>query len=182
MTQAIKAFNEKRAKTHLPPIAIGVAVHSGKAIIGTVGTKDRMDSTVLGDTVNFAARMEDLTKYYNAQIIISSDTYSRIQDESLLCRELDFIAVKGKKIPKVIFEVFNGDDEALLEKKNKILGRYTEALVNYRIRQWQEAQALFQECLTVYPDDVVSQMYIERCQKFQKNPPDALWQGEIRMH
>ena len=181
MVQATQNFNEKRAKKHLPPISIGIAIHSGNATIGTVGTEERMDSTVLGDTVNLASRMESLTKYYNAQIIISSDTHEAIQDASLLCRELDFIAVKGKSIPKTIFEVFNGNEASILEKKQKILPCYMEGLAKYRIRHWKEAVALFKECLTLYPEDLVSQMYIERCHRFQENPPDDTWQGEIRM-
>ena len=182
MVQAIQNFNQERAKKHHPSISIGIAIHSGNATIGTVGTEERMDSTVLGDTVNLASRMESLTKYYNAQIIISSDTYEAIQDASLLCRELDFIAVKGKNIPKTIFEVFNGNEASILEKKQKILAPYSEGLSHYRARHWKEAIGCFEQCLVIFPQDVVSQIYIERCHRFQDNPPDDTWQGEIRMN
>jgi len=177
MQEAIVVYNENRKKAGYQPISMGIGVNTGEVTIGTVGTEDRMDSTVIGDTVNFTARLERLTKYYACQIIISSDTYSILEDDAFfLCRKLDFMIVKGKSRPSNIYEVFNSNPENIRAKKQQILKTYNQALKHYYDKEWDAATDLFYDCLDVYPEDVVSQMYIDRCIKFKKHLPSENWQ------
>jgi len=182
MQEALKEYNNHRSISGYIPISIGIGIHSGEVIIGTVGSEDRMDSTVLGDTVNMASRMEGLTKYYNSQIVISSQTYRRLEDDSsFLLRELDFVSVKGRDKPEVIFEVFNSNPKEIRDLKQQTIHSYHEGLTNYRLRNWKESIQLFEKCLEVYPGDSVSKMYLERCIQFQNNPPPLGWNGVSRL-
>ncbi len=181
MVQAIQSYNDQQTKQGRAPIQIGIGIHSGEVIMGTVGSEDRMDSTVLGDSVNLASRLEGLTSYYNAQIMISSQTYRLLEDDKLLCRELDFIVVKGKQKPETVFEVFSSDPEFIRSKKQKLLEPYHEGLTHYHSRNWQAAQAAFLKCLSIYPEDVVSQTYLARCRHYEHNPPPNDWDGSFQM-
>ncbi len=181
MLEAVQLYNRIRAESGYAPIGMGIGVHTGEAIIGTVGSEDRMDSTVLGDTVNLASRLEGLTKYYNTQIVISSKTREMLNDDSILCRKLDLVAVKGKTKPESIFEIFNGDPPETQEKKLKILDNYKQALEYYYATQWEESIKLLDECLKIYPGDIVCQNYVDRCKGYQKNPPPENWDGVLRM-
>lgn len=180
MQKAIREYNLNRVTSGYLPISAGIGIHSGPVIIGTVGSEDRMDSTVLGDVVNLASRLESLTKQYHARIIISSQTFDLLGEEinSLQWRELDFVSVKGKDRPVSIFEIMDCDDERIKEKKCRLLEPYNEGLTLYHSRKWKEALHLFQECLKIFPEDVVSKSYVERCEEFIIAPPSDDWYGK----
>lgn len=180
MQNELTIYNQHRCANGYMSVSTGIGIHSGQVIIGTLGSENRMDSTAIGDAVNLAARLESLTKYYNCHIIVSSATFKLLKNEyPLLWRELDYVVVKGKKEPVSIFEIFNSDPEEIRDKKHQILTPYHEGLMNFHIRKWDEAIQLFQQCLDLYPTDVVSQMYISRSQKFKENPPAADWNGAL---
>lgn len=176
MQENLKIYNQHRCNSNYPPISIGIGIHTGQVIIGTIGSQERMDSTVLGDVVNLASRLEGLTKIYNAKIIISSYTWRLIEDETpFLWRELDFVQVKGASRPVSIFEIFNGDDEPIRDKKQQIRSRFHQGAMYYYAKNWEKALVLFRECLEIFPEDVVSQMYVKRCLHCQTHPPDKNW-------
>ena len=182
MIEAVKLYNEHRSSCNYPAISIGIGLHTGEVIIGTIGSKTRMESTVLGDVVNLSSRIQELTKYYDTQIIISSETFERINDNAILCRELDFITVKGKEHPTSIFEVFNCDPIDIREKKLKMLEPYYEGLMRYYSRDWDAATLYFQQCVEIYEDDLMSKMYIDRCHQYKKYPPPEDWDGALRLN
>ena len=106
MLASLHSLNEQRKRTGDVPISIGVGVHTGETVIGTVGSDDRMDSTVLGDAVNLASRIESLTKQYGARILISSTTYGLIAgDPTIPCREIGLVNVRGRAEADTIYEV-----------------------------------------------------------------------------
>lgn len=178
MQQALDTYNQHRANSGYMPVSIGIGIHSGPVVIGTVGSEERLQTTVLGDTVNAAARLEGLTKFYNASIVISAQTHQFIKtDPKFYWRELDYIQVKGKEEAMHIYEVFNADPKPIFELKRKIRLRYQAAIKHYRSQQWQQAKALFEECLSIFPDDKVSQLYLQRTLECIQNPPDEHWTG-----
>ncbi|RKZ84782.1 MAG: hypothetical protein DRR19_17280 [Candidatus Parabeggiatoa sp. nov. 1] len=178
MQEILVEYKQQCPKLGEIPIKIGIGIHTGQVIIGTVGSHERMSSTVLGDAVNLASRLEGLTKLYHVQIIISSQTYHLLNDDpNFLCRKLDFVTVKGKTKPETIFEVFNSNPKPIRELKQQTLEKYHQGIMQYHLRNWEDAIECFNECIKIYPDDLVSKMYIERCTYFQSKPPPSEWDG-----
>ena len=106
MLAALQSYNEQRRSEGSVSISIGLGIHTGETVIGTVGSDDRMDSTVLGDAVNLASRIESLTKQYEVPILISSSTHDLItNDPTIRCREIGLVNVRGREKPDTIYEV-----------------------------------------------------------------------------
>lgn len=106
MLAALQCLNEQRERTGDAHISIGMGIHTGEIVIGTVGSDDRMDSTVLGDAVNLASRIESLTKKFDAPILISSTTYGLVAgDPTISCRKIDLVNIRGRVEGDTIYEV-----------------------------------------------------------------------------
>ncbi len=183
MQDELSKYNIHRKSCGYVPISSGIGIHCGPVIIGTVGSEDRMDTTVLGDSVNIASRLENLTKYYSNKIIISSQTKQLVEnDRSILTREIDFVSVKGKNQPLKIFEVYNNDSAEIQEKKTAINANFKKAIAAYRAKEWQESLKLFNVCLEKLPEDEICKIHILRCKKHINTPPDQSWNGAQKLH
>ena len=112
MLSKLDALNKERIRQGLPNISIGIGINTGSVMLGTLGVPDRMEGSVISDTVNLSARLEELTKFYKVPLIISSETENKLPN-SIQRREIDIIEVKGKKNKVRIFEVFQWE-----QKKN----------------------------------------------------------------
>jgi hypothetical protein len=179
MQQQIDSFNKDHDRSGDNLLRVGVGIHSGPVIIGTVGSEERMESTVTGDTVNLAARLEGLTKFYKSKILISQSTYDFIKDDkSLEFRELDLVQVKGKEEPVTIVEVLNTDPKAIRKQKLANREKFAEALVSYRAQKWTAATTKFKSCLKTCPEDGAVALYLERCKIYKKTPPPKDWKGQ----
>lgn len=174
-----KKLEQMRLKANKPVINIGIGLHKGDVILGTVGEKYRMDGTVIGDAVNLASRLEGLNKIYETQIIISEDLYYELPKEhAFLIFYLDKVKVKGKSIPLDIYEVYNVNPPAMLEAKKRIQDDFEKAVKLYQTRQFESALSLLRECLQRSPEckNIIT-LYIDRCEKMLRDgcPPD--WTG-----
>ncbi len=179
MQQQVDMFNKEKDNALHSPLRVGIGIHSGPVIIGTVGSEDRMDSTVAGDSVNLAARLEGLTKFYQSKIIVSNTTHEfLVSDSQLEFREIDLVRVKGKEHPVTIYEVCNSDPDHIREKKLKNLDKFAEGLKNYRDQKWSKALTKLKSCLKDCQDDGAVKVLIERCKLYQKTPPSKNWAGE----
>jgi class 3 adenylate cyclase len=107
MRQRLKVFNEERSHQGLPTIDIGIGIHRGEVVMGTVGFSSRIDSTVIGDTVNVAARVESLTKNYDSSILVTQPVVTALRHpKTFPLRLVDkFVRVKGKEEPVAIYEL-----------------------------------------------------------------------------
>jgi two-component system sensor histidine kinase ChiS len=179
MLQVLGTMNQKRQRQGQVPISIGIGVHTGPVVFGTLGFEERMDSTVLGDAVNLASRLEGLTKYYGASLLFSDQTLYALGNDKgdLLFREIDRVIVKGRKQAVTVYELFNADPTEVKFSKESVMHSMAEPLELYRARKWIEAEQIFTKLAKNHPLDSLPSIYVKRCQQMRENPPSVEWTG-----
>jgi adenylate cyclase len=173
MEKTMAELQKKWGAQGLPRLAARFGLHTGRVVAGNVGSRERFDYTVLGDTVNLASRLEGVNKVYGTRVLLSEETAGRVQDR-LLLREVDLVQVKGRGQPVAIYELMG-----LLPAAGPPawLASFAEGLRAYRWRQWQEASRAFAEVLQLKPGDRPAQVFLERCRSLAGAPPPPGWQG-----
>ncbi len=164
MLRRLAEYNQHRTSSGYVPVKIGIGINTGSLILGTVGGKNRMDSTVISDAVNLASRIESLTKKYGVSILISHQTFQSLPDSNQYAiRLIDRVRVKGKSKAVSIFEVFDADPPETYEGKAATRTLFEEALVLYHWQKLRDAERLFAQCLRRNPTDRAAQIYQQRC-------------------
>jgi two-component system sensor histidine kinase ChiS len=175
-------FNLERVKVGQEPIRMGIGINSGELMLGMIGTPKRLDSTVVGDAVNIAARLETLTKYYQSCILISEDAYHNLNEPGRFkIREIDNIRLYGKENPMRIYEVYGGAIPEIIVKKDAQKETFLKGLTHYKGKNWDGAILEMQKSLDIFPEDRAAKLYIERCLYFKENPPSGEWSGVIQL-
>ena len=165
MLQGLVEYNQNRANFGCAPIQIGIGINTGSLMLGTVGGQNRMDGTVISDAVNLASRVESLTKNYGVSLLITQETYSRLENPSQYAiRTLDTVKVKGKSEAVTVYEVFDADGLEIKEGKLATLELFAEARAIYSQDNFAEAARLFSECWRQNQGDRAAKIYGERCQ------------------
>jgi class 3 adenylate cyclase/ActR/RegA family two-component response regulator len=166
MLETLVEYNQHRESVGYPGVKIGIGINTGSLMLGTVGGKNRMDGTVISDAVNLASRVESLTKQYGVSLLISHETFARIQNPSdYKIRLIERLKVKGKSKAVAVFEVFDGDPPQLRDAKLATTGIFEEGVLFYYGSSFRKAAQCFEKCLAQNPDDTVAQIYLERCQE-----------------
>ncbi len=165
MLHTLAEYNQHRVSMGDVPIQIGVGINTGSLMLGTVGGRNRMDGTVIGDAVNLAARIESLTKNYEVPLLITQQTVDGLRNPAdYAIRVIDRVQVKGKSEWVTVYEVFDADLPFVKAGKLATLPVFTEALSLYNIYNFTEAVGLFADCLRQNPGDRVARIYLDRCQ------------------
>ena len=179
MQKRLGQLRQAWAKTGAPLLKMRIGLCSGKAVVGNMGSVNRMDYTMMGDTVNTAARLEGVNKVYGIYTLMSEST-QRMLHKTFLTRKIDRVLVIGKKEPVAIFELI-GNKEDVDSPWRQACDMYSKGLEAYGAMDWQAAIAFFEKTLAILPGDGPSNCMIKRCQQFMHDPPAADWLGVYRL-
>jgi class 3 adenylate cyclase len=158
-------------------VRIGVA--TGEALVGSIGSDIMMNYTVMGDTVNLAARLEAANKLYGSRSLIAQATVAKT-DATIQFREVDRLMVVGQTQPQAVFELLGRKDE-LTPKQELLRARYADGLAAYRARQWEKARIAFTAVLEAVPTDGPAMALLRRIESLQHHPPGDDWDGAWRL-
>jgi adenylate cyclase len=165
------------------PINVGVGLNTGTCVVGNMGSNLRFDYSVLGDSVNLASRLEGQSKEYGFPIIIGSKTALAVRDKFAIL-ELDFIMVKGKKEPEVIYAIAGREDTAQSGRFQRLRNLTIEMLACYRSRDWEGALAAIERGRTTdeaHSLELLYHLYETRLRSYQESPPPSDWDGAFAL-
>ncbi len=174
MMAALDELNISWAERGLPAIDIGIGIHTGVARVGNMGSSQRFDYTVMGDTVNLSSRLEGLNKMYGTNILVSNAVYTELQESDFAFRIVDTVRVKGKTEPATVYELLGWKNDN--QSRTVELQAYDLAMAAYQRGEFQSATQLFTELTEKYPEDRLYDLYEERCTRLAASPPEQ-WEG-----
>src|SRR6476660_1232260 len=189
MLERVGALNEAREleakEENRPfiPLNVGVGLNTGTCVVGNMGSDLRFDYSVFGDSVNLASRLEGQSKEYGFPILIGSKTALAVKDKFAIL-ELDFIMVKGKKEPEVIYAIAGRDDVAQSGRFQRLRNLTIEMLACYRNRDWEGALAAIDRGRKTDDGHALSslyKLYELRIRGYQQNPPPEDWNGAFAL-
>jgi adenylate cyclase len=165
------------------PLNVGVGLNTGTCVVGNMGSDLRFDYSVLGDSVNLASRLEGQSKEYGFPIIVGSKTAMAVKDRFAIL-ELDFIMVKGKKEPEVIYAIAGREDVAQSERFQRLRDLTVEMLACYRNRDWDGALEAIERGRKTDQAKALAylyNLYEARLLNYKKNPPPDDWNGAYQL-
>ncbi len=189
MQERVKVLNrlrEEEAKAtgaRYVKLNVGIGLNSGPCVVGNMGSDLRFDYSVLGDTVNLASRLESQTKSYAVPILIGARTAEAVKDKFALL-EVDFVTVKGKTEPELIYTVLGRRDVAASSEYGELYELSVKMLERYRRREWDSVMAIIEAARTAadhFGLGGVMELYCERIREFRVNPPPADWNGAFAL-
>ncbi|MBR1479606.1 MAG: hypothetical protein IJ599_01755 [Alphaproteobacteria bacterium] len=178
----LEQLKEKWAPLGKPPLPTRIGLHSGSAIVGNIGSQDRMNFTAIGDCVNIASRLEGANKFYGTKIL-ASETVESVARGRILFRTIDKIAVKGRQSGITVYEPICSmrDADESYYGVLELCSKSKEAFELYQSQNFQEALKLYGEIAETFPEKAsATTLLVESCREFLKSPPKD-WDGTRHM-
>jgi class 3 adenylate cyclase/DNA-binding NarL/FixJ family response regulator len=164
MLKQIVQYNEGRKRAGYAPIKIGIGLHRGSLILGTIGETERMHTTVIADAVNLASRIEGMTKTFGVQLLVSGTVVDGLEKgHDFRLRHLGAVKAKGKTQSVEIFECYDGDPAELAERKDRGKELFDAGMTEFRKGMFLSAGKIFARVAERCEGDTVAAYYRDRC-------------------
>ncbi len=168
LQQEIREYNRLRLKSDFDPIRVGIGVHTGKLILGVIGEHERMETTVISDAVNLAARIESITKRCGASILISENTLFGLENPNAYrLRMLGRVRLKGKVNTIAAFEIYEGQSDYVVDFLQQTRADFEQGVSEYYGGEFGQAAERFQRCLETFPNDQAAELYLKSARRAQ---------------
>ena len=182
MQKAIQDLNSIRIADGLSAIKAGIGMHTGPLIMGITGDEHRLDAATISDTVNTAARIESLTKYFKAPLLLSEETINYLTGtHPFNIRSLGFVRLKGKHQLLNILECIDGHSIESFDKKMTSLKLFNQSITLFQKQEFEKVIQLFQSILSSDPDDLTSNHFLEKSIKYLRDGVPDKWTGAEEM-
>ncbi|EKD54888.1 MAG: adenylate/guanylate cyclase [uncultured bacterium] len=172
----LEELNSRWKAEGKPQFITRMGLHVGEAIVGNLGSSERLNYTAIGAAVNTANRLEGINKIYGSSIMVSEAVYKAIKNHFVL-RLLDCIRVKGKHKSSFIYELLAVEASHLSFDIHAYRFAFSKGFAAYQRERWDEAINVFNQCLVIYPEDKTALLFIQRCERFKQHPPAKDWDG-----
>jgi|GEM_PF-1297298 len=178
MHAALNGYNQIRTERGDVPIAIGIGLHTGQLMLGTIGGSERLNASVIGDSVNLASRVEGLTKVFRSKTLLSEETEACLpKGHDLTLRVVGRVQVKGKSQPTTIYELLDCEERTTRLARQKSLRAWEAAWEAFWSRDFAAACLGFEQALAVDTDDVAAMLALREARRHKDNPPPEDWDG-----
>jgi class 3 adenylate cyclase len=178
----VQQFNETLKKRNLPPITVGIGIHTGNMMVGMIGEELRMQGDAFSDNVNLTSRIEGLNKFYGTSMIISEDTLRQLpQPITIKMRYLGKAVVKGRVEPLGMYEVYEGLSVEVIRVKEATRALFEKGIQFYTEGRFTEAAKAFNQVLEQDAGDKTARYYLESCAEWLDRPLPTGWNGAIVM-
>jgi class 3 adenylate cyclase len=157
------------------PFFTRIGIHTGNVIVGNLGYKERLNYTIVGDTVNVSSRLEGINKIYGTEIVVSESTYNECKD-NFEFRLLDRVSLLGRSVGMNVYELVSSKND-IDKKLKKIYEFYEAGLQFYFDQNWLKALSYFKTVVKYLPIDKPSRLMFNRCLRYKNNPPPKGWDG-----
>lgn len=159
----------------IPEINMRIGIATGEVVVGNIGSDVMKSFTAMGDTVNFASRLEGVSKIYGTHLLVD-ETTAKLAGDTIETREIDSIVVAGKTEAHRIFEVLGRKGE-IHATRDALRTHFADGLAAYRAQDWALASSEFKACLAVVPDDGPATVFLGRIAHLSEHPPGPDWNG-----